>query len=304
MSTTAWPKGLVTALVTPLKDDKVDLVAFQRLIDFQIGAGVAGFVVTGGTGEYGALSFDERADLFARAVEYAAGRVRVIAAPACLSTAEAIALSHKAAAAGVAALLLASPFGEPVSWVERLAFYKEVAAAVPLPIMIYNTPPAGLLTFEQIVTLSAIPGITAVKDSSGNPELMGDLLAWRDPSRFTVYVGKDSFLCEAISGGADGAVFGVANFAPREVVDFIALIQSGASLAAVHAQWRSLRLLMRMMESATNYVGLCKAGLALRGIDVGPVRRPYRMPSDSEIAAVADWLQKPEAAPATISRAG
>ncbi len=291
-ATSPWPRGLVTALVTPMQDDQVDFTAFRALIEFQIASGAAGLIITGGTGEYGALRFDERVALYRRAVEFAAGRVPVIAAPACLSTTEAIALSQAAAEAGVIGLLLASPFGEPISWEERRAFYAEVAAAVSVPIMIYNTPPAGLLRFEQIVDLAAIPGITAVKDSSGDAELMGDLLAWRERSGFTVYVGKDAFLFEAICGGADGAVFGVANFVPRELAAFIALVQGGAPLDRIRATWNGLRPLMRIMEGATNYVGLCKAGCSLRGIDVGLVRRPYRMPQANEIAAVGAWLDQ------------
>lgn len=287
-----WPRGLVTALVTPLKDDQLDFAAFRRLIDFQIDAGAAGLIVTGGTGEYGALRLDERRALYARAVEFAAGRVPVIAAPACLSTAEAIALANAAEAAGVVGHLLASPFGEPISWDERRAYYRDVAASVSRPIMIYNTPPAGLLRFEQIAELSEIPGITAVKDSSGDAELMGDLLAWREAKGFTVYVGKDAFLFEAVAGGADGAVFGVANFVPRELAGFIATVQGGETLDRIKAHWRDLRPLMRIMEGATNYVGLCKAGCALRGIDVGEVRRPYRMPQEQEVAAVRTWLEK------------
>lgn len=295
MSGFPWPRGLVTALVTPLRDDHIDADAFARLIEFQIAAGAAGLVVTGGTGEYGALSFAERAGLYARAVACAAGRVPVFAAPACLSTAKTIALSLKAAEAGAAGLLLASPFGEPISWGERLAFYREVAGAVPLPVMVYNTPPAGLLSFAQIVELAAIPGISAVKDSSGDAELMGDLLAWREGRDFAVYVGKDAFLFEAITGGADGAVFGAANFVPREIAGFIALIQGGAGLEEIRARWRALRPLLRLMEGATNYVGLCKAGCGLRGLDMGQVRRPYRMPHPAEVAKVKDWLMQADA---------
>lgn len=287
-----WPRGLVTALVTPLKDDQVDFTAFRALIEFQITSGAAGLIITGGTGEYGALRFDERVSLYRRAVEFAAGRVPVIAAPACLSTAEATALSQAAERAGASGLLLASPFGEPISWAERKAFYADVAAAVTVPIMIYNTPPAGLLRFDQIAELATIPGITAVKDSSGDAELMGDLLAWREASGFTVYVGKDAFLFEAIMGGADGAVFGVANFVPHELADFIAKVQAGADLTLIRKQWRDLRPLMRLMEGATNYVGLCKAGCALRGLNVGEVRKPYHMPQPAEIAAVKTWLNQ------------
>ena len=98
MTTTCWPVGLLTALLTPLRDDAVDMAAFARLIDFQIENGASGLVVSGGTGEFGALTFDERSALVKESVRIAAGRVPVIAATGCLTTRDAIRLSQDAQA--------------------------------------------------------------------------------------------------------------------------------------------------------------------------------------------------------------
>ena len=283
MTDMSWPIGLLTALVTPLRNDQLDRAALTALIEDQIANGAGGLVVSGGTGEYSTLSFDERARLFRDAVEIAAGRVPVIAATGCLSTRDAIRLSNEAEAAGVFGLLVASSYGEAINWRERLAFYIELDANVSTPIMIYNTPPAGLLTFEKVQQLSGLKNVSAVKDSSGDPEMMGDLVAWSRTNGFGIYVGKDSFLYEAISTGAHGAVFGAANFIPAELSTLIAKLRSGGATAETLALWANVRPLLRVMEYATNYVALCKVGCRMRGIDVGEVRKPYMMPEADEI---------------------
>lgn len=289
MTAFAWPKGVMTALVTPLRDDRIDTDAFARLIEYQIDNGVAGLVVTGGTGEYNFLTFDERAQLYRDAVSITAGRVPVIAAPGRLATRDTIALSNVAAEAGVDAFLMTSAFGEPINWAERVNFFAQMAETLSLPIMAYNTGPAGLMSAEQIRELSAIDGLTAVKDSSGNPVTMGDILAWADDD-FGVYAGMDSFLFEAVAQGANGVVFGAANFVPAELSRLIALIQADGSLAEAKALWAKLRPIMRFMEHVTNYVALCKVGCGLRGIDTGDVRLPNLMPDQAEVDALAALL--------------
>ncbi len=287
-----WPRGLVTAIVTPLRDDTLDVAALAALIDDQIAGGASGLVVSGGTGEYTALSFDERSRLIREAVRIADGRVPIIGATGCLTTRDAIRLTQDAQAAGVAGVLVASPYAEPINWRERIAFYTALDAAVTLPIMLYNTPPSGLLTFDQIRELSRLPNVTAVKDSSGDPELMGDLTTWAKAIGFGVYVGKDSLLFEAILNGATGAVFGAANFIPAELSRLIATLQGEGATPPARALWDTIRPLLRLMEQSPNYIALCKAGCKLRGIDVGLCRLPYLMPEAEEVARLAASLQR------------
>ena len=292
MTKSPWPKGLVTAILTPLRDDEVDVPALEKLVEHQIAAGATGLVVTGGTGEYGALSIEERQQMFREVVRIARGRVVVVAQTGCLATRDAIRLSQIAEQAGATGLLVASPFGEPISWRERVNFYKQLDAAVSVPIMLYNTPPSGLMTFAQIAELAELKNVSGVKDSSGDPIMMGDLLAWAKPLDFAVYVGMDCFLYEAILGGATGAVFGAANIIPERLVAVIAGLQRNGSSPALLEDWRKVRPFLRFVEGARNYVGLCKAGCKLRGLDLGVVRAPYMMPEAGEVSAMNTWLEK------------
>jgi len=286
-----WPQGVMTALVTPLRDDVIDRDALASLIEYQITNGAKGLVVSGGTGEYNYLTLEEREELFRDTVQFAAGRAKVIAAPGCLATRDTLRLCKAADAAGADGLLVTSAFGEPINFVERVNYFEEVGSATDLPVMVYNTPPAGLLTFEQIRRLSEITNVCAVKDSSGDPTLMGDILAWSAGTEFGVYVGLDSFLYEAVMAGAHGAVFGTANFLPAELSRLLSDMQVHGRYTEAKSAWDKIRPILRFMEHTNNYVAMCKAGCRLRGIDVGHVRKPNLMPAKDEIDELANWLE-------------
>lgn len=286
-----WPDGLLTALVTPLVNDDVNTAVVGELIEHQIANGISGFVVGGGTGEYGALSVDERKKLAVTAIDAAKGRVPVVIQTGTLNTRDAVELSRHAQESGADAIMIASPFGEAINWRERFHFYEVLTAAVSLPVMVYNTPPSGLLTFEQIIALATLPNIAAVKDSSGTPELMGDLVEWADGTEFGVYVGLDSLLYDAVRTGARGAVFGAANLIPGPLSAVAASLRAGGPTVDNDALWRHIRPFLRFVEVSPNYVALCKAGLAAQGFDVGPAREPYLMPEEAEVKELADRLQ-------------
>jgi 4-hydroxy-tetrahydrodipicolinate synthase len=289
--TSPWPAGLLTALVTPMKDDDIHVAALRPLVDVQIDAGISGFVVGGGTGEFGALTVAERTLLAEGAIAAVDGRVPVIVQTGALSTRDAVSLSRHAERVGATAIMVASPFGEPISWPERVAFYELITAAVSLPVMIYNTPPSGLLTMSHIRQLAELPHVSAVKDSSGSSELMGDLIEWVDGTDFAVYVGADSLLYDAVRAGARGAVFGAGNVIPGPLSALARSLHDHGATAESAALWRRVRPLLRFMECSSNYVSLCKAGLAVQGVDVGEVRAPYLMPDAEEVKEFSERLR-------------
>jgi 4-hydroxy-tetrahydrodipicolinate synthase len=289
--TSPWPSGLLTALVTPMKDDEIDISLLPSLVEGQIEAGVNGFVVGGGSGEFGALTVEERQRLAEAAVAAVGGRVPVVIQTGALTTRDAVRLSRHAEQAGANAIMVASPFGEPINWAERLRFYEVVTDAAALPVMIYNTPPSGLLTLEQIHRLAELPHVNAVKDSSGSPELMGDLVEWAAGADVAVYVGLDSLLYDAVHTGARGAVFGAANLIPAPLGAVARSVRDTGGNADSVALWRRIRPLLRFMEESPNYVALCKAGLALQGFAVGDVRAPYLMPAAREVEELRNRLE-------------
>ena len=300
MTDYVWPTGVLTALVTPLTaDDAVDSEVLGRVIEHQITEGISGLIVGGGTGEFGALSLDERREIAATSVRAASGRVPVVVQTGALTTRDVLTLGQHAEQVGADAIMIASPFGEPISWSERLHFYEVATAAISLPVMIYNTPPSGLLTLKQIQQLAALPNVSAVKDSSGSAELMGDLLEWADEGHFAVYVGVDSLLYDAVRAGARGAIFGTANLLPGPLSALAESLRAHGSTPEADAAWHRLRPFLRFMERSSNYVAMCKAGLALQHFPVGQTRPPYLMPGDDEVQDLTERLQSAERALAT-----
>lgn len=287
-----WPQGLLTALLTPMRDDSLDIEALEAVVEYQVAGGVSGLVIAGGTGEYGTLSLGERERLAVESIRIAGGRLPVVVQTGALATRDAARLSAHAQEAGADAIMVASPFGEPISWRERLYFYEQLTQRVSLPVMIYNTPPSGLLTLEQALLLAELPHVEAIKDSSGSPELMGDLVAWSlEPNHaLAVYVGLDSLLYEAVAAGANGAVFGAANLIPGPLSAVARSVQENGPTEDSRELWRQIRPLLRFMEVSPNYVALCKAGMRLAGIPAGQPREPYLPPEGREIAQLEELL--------------
>lgn len=296
MSKALWPRGLMTAMVTPLSGDGLDSTGIRGLVEQQVDAGVNGVVVSGGTGEHGALTLEERRQLFEQVASASAGRLPFVAQTGALATRDAVALSQYAEGLGALGLLLPSPYGEHVTWRERVAFYESVSGAVTVPIMLYNTPTAGVLGLAEIELLSQMPGISAVKQSSTDVNLLGDLLAWAATSDFAVYVGEDSLLVPGVLAGAHGGVLGTGNIIPAELVTVLALCRDQGLTDELRRAWGPVRRFLRFMEQSENYVAMCKLGLRLRGLDVGDVRPPYLMPQDQEASALADELKALDAA--------
>ncbi|WP_375399729.1 dihydrodipicolinate synthase family protein [uncultured Amnibacterium sp.] len=283
MSGFAWPRGLMTALVTPLADDEIDVAALGRLIDYQVDAGAKGLVIGGGTGEFGSLSLAERAELAEHVVALADGRLTVVVQTGALATRDAVWLSRRAQQAGADALLVISPFGEAINWRERYDYYGQVTASTTLPVMIYNTPPAGLLDLEQLMQLSTLPTVGAVKDSAGDSMFLNDLLAARPEHGLEVYLGSDTMLLEGLLAGVTGCVFGVTSFIPGPIAHLVERSFAGASSQELLPIWGALRPFLRFVEESSNYMSFCKVGCRRIGIDAGAVRSPYLMPDPAEI---------------------
>jgi 4-hydroxy-tetrahydrodipicolinate synthase len=281
MTSAAWPSGVLTALVTPFQGDGIDAIAVEQILQKQMEAGVDGAVVCGGTGEFGALRIAERQELAEKVSEVLVGRLPFIVQTGALATRDTLSLCNHAKEVGAIGVMVASPFGEHINWRERLYFYEQVNGTVDLPIMIYNTPSAGLLSLAEVRQLANLENISAIKDSSGDIALLGDLLDWSAALDFEIYVGFDSLFETAFNSTARGVIFGSANVIPKELVRAMHVIhRSDCSEAKTFL--RSLRTLLRQMENSPNYVALCKLGLRLSGVEVGEVREPYLMPSTIE----------------------
>jgi 4-hydroxy-tetrahydrodipicolinate synthase len=293
--------GVLPALITPFTDDgaAIDADALAALVDRLVGAGVAGLVPGGSTGEFTTLTHAERRELTERTVDAAAGRVPVVAGTGALSTRETVALSVHAEQAGAAAVMIVPPFYDAPSWRELRAHYEAVADAIEIPIMYYNLPGATgvTLTPEQ---LRALP-VRCLKDTGGDAVAATELIQTEGP---TLLNGWDTLTFAALAAGVRAVVWGTATIVPEACVALHRLLIDEIDLPAARALWARLWPLCRFLE-AQSYSAAVKAACALVGDVTGPVRAPL-LPLDAAataelarlLAAVRTTAPTPAAAPA------
>lgn len=268
-------RGVLTALATPFdQDEAIDVNALKRVVDRSVKAGVDGVVAAGSTGEVGALSSDERLLLINTVVEQVAGRVPVIAQTGATSTAEAIRLSLAAQRSGADVLMLITPYYEPLSVAETVAYLKDVAEAVDLPVMLYNIPAVTGVNLDPDTVRSLateVDNVRYIKDSSANWEQALQLIHHHSDVIGT-FIGWDVYLYSALVEGAAGVMAGTANVVPNEIVEVSRLI-AGGDLTGALARWKALYPVIDSLLSVP-FIPAVKAGMALQGEPVGVPRRP------------------------------
>jgi 4-hydroxy-tetrahydrodipicolinate synthase len=268
-------RGVLTALSTPFHDDEtLDVVTLKRIVDRSIDGGVDGVVAAGSTGEVGALSSEERLLLIDTVIEHADGRVPVIAQTGATSTAEAIRLSKAAQASGADVLMLVTPYYEPLSLEETVAYIKDVAEAVELPIMLYNIPAVTGVNLDPATVRSLaeeVDTIRYIKDSSANWEQALQLIHHHGDVIGT-FIGWDAYIYSALAEGAAGVMAGAANVVPEEIVAVHRRIAEG-DLTGARELWNGVYPVIDALLSVP-FIQSVKAGLAYQGIDAGVPRRP------------------------------
>src|ERR1700749_970114 len=163
-------KGSLVALITPLRDGKVDEKAFQSFVDWQIEQGTEGVVPCGTTGESPTLSHAEHKRVVELCVEVAKGRVPVVAGTGSNSTEEAIDFTRHAKHAGADAALVVTPYYNKPTQEGLYQHYKAITEAVDLPIIIYNIPPRCVIDMSvaTMAGLAKLPNIVGVKDATND----------------------------------------------------------------------------------------------------------------------------------------
>lgn len=274
--------GIYTALATPFGDDEsLDLDAMSRLVDDQLSAGIAGLVVGGSTGEFAAMTLQERKTLTEHVIEHTAGRAPIIVGLGSVRTADSVQLARHALQNGAHSGLLVMPYYEPLSAAELFDFVSAVAG-VGLPIMIYNNPSGTgeTLSPQFLAELSVIPNVVSVKDTTPEPHRLFAIDAMAE-GRLDVLSGHDTSTIFALLSGRKAAVWGAPNVHPRGCVGLWRLAVQERDLKGSLALWDSLYHLNAFMESHS-YVASAKAGANLRGVAVGEPRRPIApLPHDA-----------------------
>ncbi len=264
--------GLTVAMITPFKEGKIDFDVLQEQVEFQVAAGTTAVSPTGTTGESPTLTHEEQHEVIKKTVEFAAGRVKVLAGTGSNSTDEALSLSKYAESVGVDALLVIGPYYNKPTQEGFYQHFKAVARSVGVPICVYNVPgrTGKAIDAETIIRLSEFDNIAMVKDATGSMDSASRVIAATD---LTVLSGDDSLTLPFMALGARGVVSVVGNFAPKDVVALCSAMNSGALDEARALHKKLLPLSQGMLSLATNPIPVKKA-MQLLGRDSGEMRLP------------------------------
>lgn len=281
-------KGVITALITPLRDGNVDEAALERLVERQIAAGVHGIVAVGTTGEGGGLTIEEHKRVTSICVRVAAGRIRVIAGAGSPATYESIDLAAHGKACGADGALVVTPYYNRPSQAGLIAHFEAVAEAVQLPLILYNVPArTGVdLSNESVARLAKHPNIVAIKDATGDmsrASWMHSHLVSSD-AQFDLISGDDhSFIGYTAHGGV-GLISVTANVAPEAMVALYDAVAAGDFATARSWQDRLIDLHKALFLDASP--APAKYALAKLGLCSEEMRLPLIPTNDAVKPAI------------------
>jgi len=231
-------KGSIVAIATPMVEGgALDLPALGKLIDFHVANGTAGIVIVGTTGESPTVDVEEHCRLIAAAVEFARGRVPVIAGTGGNSTTEAIALTSFAKNAGVSCCLSVVPYYNKPTQEGLYRHFRTVAEKVDLPMVLYNVPGRTVadLANDTVLRLAQVAGIVGLKDATADigrgSELLRALKA-AGKREFAVYSGDDLNALPLMLMGGHGVISVTANVAPKLMSEMCAAALAGDLVTA------------------------------------------------------------------------
>jgi 4-hydroxy-tetrahydrodipicolinate synthase len=276
MTKIQW-KGVFPAVTTKLKPDfSLDEAAIRDGLERLIANGVAGVVLMGMVGENASLSPEEKLEVLRIGKETVAGRVPVISGLAETSSERAIAFAKKAEQIGVDGLMVFPGLTYKSDARETVAFYRSVAQASGLQILLYNNPRGyGVdLTPDLLVEMLEEPNIVAIKEESYDTTRVTDLLA-RFGTRLNVVCGVDDLIVESVALGAQAWVSGMANALPKESVRLLELANSG-DFASARKLYQALIALFHLDTHVklVQYIKLAENVIAGYPETVKPPRLP------------------------------
>jgi 4-hydroxy-tetrahydrodipicolinate synthase len=220
-------KGSNVALITPFKNDKLDIESYIKLIHFQIDNGTNGLIPAGTTGESPTLSHDEHQKVIELCIQEGNGKNPVIAGTGSNSTEEAISLTTHAEKVGADAALVVTPYYNKPTQEGLYQHYKSINDKIGIPILIYNIPGRSVIdmTVDTMARLFELKNIVGVKDATGD---LNRVTQQRDKmgKDFIQLTGNDDNALEFNRRGGVGVISVTANIVPKLCSDFQKLSMS------------------------------------------------------------------------------
>ena len=270
-------KGSGVALVTPFRKTrrgniKVDYDNLERLVDYHIKNNTDSIIICGTTGESSTLSDKEHLETIGKCVEFANGRIPVIAGTGSNETPHAIKLSQGAEERGADGLLCVTPYYNKTNQDGLKLYYKRIADSVNIPIIMYNVPSRTGLNIEPETAIEIgkeNENIIGIKEASGNIENVRKIAKSKV---LDIYSGNDDQIYDVIAEGGIGVISVFANLFPNEAHDIVYEYLNGNKEKSRQMQEEALEVIKELFNDV-NPIPVKKA-MELEGMCSGIIKEP------------------------------
>ena len=274
-------EGSGVALITPFKDNGVDFEKLKELLEWHVKEGTDAIIICGTTGEATTMTEKEKKDVIKFTVDTINKRIPVIAGSGSNNTLAAIEMSKYCESVGVDGLLVITPYYNKTNSKGLFKHFEAINNCVNTPIIVYNVPGrTGVnITPENLVKLSSLSNVVAIKEASGNISQVAKIAAMCKD--IDIYSGNDDQIIPIMSLGGKGVISVLANVIPNKVHNMTRDYLDGNVKEACSIQLDTLELTNNLFIE-TNPIPV-KTALNLIGKKVGPLRLPlYDMDEKNE----------------------
>ncbi len=267
-------KGVIPASLSIFDiNENLDIEATKEFTEFLLGFDIHGLYLTGSTGEGFLMKSEERMETVKAVLDVAKEKVPVVVHVGNIGTKRTIELAKQAKEAGATAISSVPPFYWHFNSKQIFNYYKDIAEAVDIPMIIYNVPLAGMMSAEMIKELSQIDNIKGVKYTNTDiyqipliKEAVGD--------DFMVYGGADELASSNLLVGVDGIVGSFYNLIPDLFIQINEAIKNNEVGKAYDLQKNAVRIISYLVDGGNMVAGI-KAVLREAGINAGYARKPF-----------------------------
>jgi len=283
--------GSFVALVTPFKNNRVDVEKLKELVEFHIKKGTSGIVPCGTTGESPTLSHEEHRLVIETVVKAVNGRIKVIAGTGSNNTNEAIELTRFAKEVGADGCLVITPYYNKPTQNGLYLHFKKIAETVDIPIIMYNVPgrTGTNMISSTAAKLSKIKNIIGLKEASGNITQVSQIVR-ECGEEFDVLSGDDTMTFPILAVGGKGVISVAANIAPAAVVGLVEAFNKGDINKSRKMHLKMLPLFEAMFYE-TNPIPV-KTSMNLMGMISEEIRLPLCKMSEENLKKLKTTLKE------------
>ena len=287
-------KGVLTALATPFKDNQIDVLSLQKLVQYQLSEGIHGLIVLGTTAESPTLSHKEKKQIFDIVQSEVCGQAPLVVGVGSNSTTETIEKAKEAIKWGADALLCVVPYYNKPPQRGLLHHFQKISESTEeIPILLYNVPSRTItsLSLETIVSLSKCKNIIGVKEASGDIQFDKKLIDAFLGKDLRMLSGDDNTFDAFMEIKGDGIISVISNLLPAQTVGVYDAYIKG-SLDEGRSKFKILKRYIDILNFDTNPIPIKAALYLSKMISTPQMRSPLLPPESSQLQKLNEELIK------------